>query len=72
MLNNNFTTTALARVAKGFMEQPHSSVLALAKRYCPKEGREEIEEIAAQLTDPSAVEILNAGQIKIITTCTAR
>ncbi len=60
---------SVGRVAKSFVNQDNKSELAIKKRYCPAEGRSEIEELKQQVSSLSVIEQLENSQAKIIKTC---
>jgi len=60
---------SVGRIAKSFINQDNKSKLAINKRYCPGEGRSEIEELKQQVSSQSVIEQLEMTQAKIIRTC---
>ena len=68
-LKGNLTTAAVSKITKSFIDQDKKSQLAIKKRYCPKDGRLEIEELKQRVSDQSIIDDLEKTQEKIIKTC---
>lgn len=60
---------AIGSSLQGFVKQTHDSGIALKKRYCPKEGRAQLEELKAKVADAEIVSLLDKAQSKIIKSC---
>lgn len=58
----------LAGISAGFINQTYKSGIALKKRYCPKTGRESLEELKNKLSADSTAVLENTQQ-KIIKSC---
>ncbi len=69
MVKGNLDAAAVKKVARGFIRQTNDSGIALRKRYCPRTGRAEIEDIKASIGDSSVDDILDMTQDKIISSC---
>ncbi len=67
-LAGRFEEKELAGISEGFINQTNKSGIALKKRYCPKEGRESLEELKTKLSADSTQTIENTQQ-KIINSC---
>lgn len=67
-LSGRLEEKELNSIAKGFLEQTYDSGIVLKKRYCPKEGRETLEDLKAKLSSESS-ETIEKTQQKIIKTC---
>jgi hypothetical protein len=72
LLKGNFKTSGLVKVATSFVMQDHSSKLVINHRYCPAEGRTQIEELKHKITEQTAIDVLEKTQEKIIETCANR
>lgn len=56
-------------VTDGFVRQTYRSGVAIKNRYCPKEGRIEIEELKQRASEQSSIDSLENAQAKIIKSC---
>ena len=69
LLKDNFSVEGLNLVASSFIKQDHSSKLVIKGRYCPADGRDQVEELKHQVRDQSSIDSLERTQQKIIATC---
>ena len=69
LLKGNFEVEGLNKVAASFIKQDHFSKIVIKKRYCPSEGRDQIEELKQKMTEQSSIDSLEQTQEKIIQTC---
>jgi phosphatidate phosphatase APP1 len=70
LLKGNFQAIGLQKVATSFIKQDHSSKVVIKHRYCPVEGRAQIDELKQKVTEQSVINALEKTQEKIIETCT--
>lgn len=68
-LKNNISTESFKIVANSFLEQDKKSKLFIKNRYCPEEGRAELEEIKQNLTETSLILLVERSQKKIEKAC---
>lgn len=68
-LKGKLNTTAVTKVTDSFIRQDNKSELAIKNRYCPSQGRTELEEIKQQVRDQKTIEDMERTQTKIIKTC---
>jgi phosphatidate phosphatase APP1 len=68
-LKNNLSAKSLKIVANGFLDQDNNSKLFIKKRYCPEEGRVELEEIKQRLTEATLISLVEKSQKKIEKAC---
>lgn len=68
-LNGRLDLKALQPVARGFIRQTNGSGIALKNRYCPKEGRELLEELKQKIGDVAAGNLIGDTQKKIKKSC---
>lgn len=69
LLKGNFSVEGLNLVASSFIKQDHSSKVVIKGRYCPTDGRDQIEELKHQVREQSSIDSLEDTQQKIIATC---
>lgn len=69
-VKGNLDEKSLSRVAESFINQDHKSELAIVKRYCPADGRAELEELKQQVSSQQSIDDLEKTQAKIIKSCT--
>jgi phosphatidate phosphatase APP1 len=70
MLKSNLkNSNSLARVVSAFVNQNNSSLVVIPGRYCPRQGREELEELRQKTSAQSSIELFEKAQEKIISTC---
>lgn len=69
VIKGNLSPKSIIKVAKSFIAGSNGSLVVIPFRYCPLEGRSQIEELKLQLPLPSEIEALNLTQQKIIDTC---
>lgn len=60
---------SLVKVAKKFIDKNDKKGIYLEKRYCPKEGRAELDTFKKKIADPEIKLLLDQVQGKIIETC---
>jgi Uncharacterized conserved protein (DUF2183) len=68
-LDGRFDSKSMQVVAKGFINQNEDSKLAIRKRYCPEDGRLELDEIRHKMTEQTLITLIEKSQKKIISTC---
>jgi phosphatidate phosphatase APP1 len=69
LLKGNFAVSGLDKVATSFIGQDHNSQVVINHRYCPAEGRTQIDELKQKVSDQSAINSLEKTQEKIISIC---
>jgi phosphatidate phosphatase APP1 len=69
LLKGNVNVNGLNKVASSFLAQKDISKIVIPNRYCPSEGRAQIEELIQQVVDQSSIDSLERTQQKIIATC---
>lgn len=69
LLEGRIAKSAFNKVAHGFIKQTNGSGIALKKRYCPKTGRDVIEELKHKIADKEIGDLLDKTQKKIIKSC---
>ena len=70
-LKGRLSADSISKVAASFIKQEHGSGLAIKHRYCPRDGRNELEEIKQQVSDQKTIDDLEKTQEKIINSCKA-
>jgi phosphatidate phosphatase APP1 len=68
-VKGNLSASAVSSVVKSFIAQDNGSELVIKKRYCPADGRLELDEIRQQVKEQSTVDEMEKAQAKIIKTC---
>lgn len=68
-LKGELSKAALVQVAQKFIDKNNKKGIYLPKRYCPKDGRPEIDFIRDRVADPSLKLLMDQVQGKIIETC---
>lgn len=68
-LKGHLNVSSLETVVQSFINQTNNSRLAIKGRYCPVDGRSQIEELKQKMTDQMAIELLERTQAKIVETC---
>lgn len=68
-LKGQLSKASLVKVAQKFIDKNNKKGIYLEKRYCPKNGRPEIDFIRDQVSDPQLKLLLDQVQGKIIETC---
>ena len=68
-LDNQFTEASFKIVANGFLNQTEHSKIFLRHRYCPEQGRVELEEIKQKVHSPLVMSLLEETQQKITDVC---
>ncbi len=68
-LEGRLDKRAFKAVANGFIKQTNDSGIVLKSRYCPKKGREAIEELKHKIADQDIAELFAKTQKKIIRSC---
>lgn len=63
---------SVSKVVKSFIKQDNESEIAIKNRYCPKEGRIELEEIKQKVNMQLTADEIELTQEKIIKTCSKR
>lgn len=69
LLKGNILPEGLKEIAVSFIDQTNYSKIVIKHRYCPAEGRVQIEELKQRVTDQLSIELLDLVQKKIIKTC---
>jgi hypothetical protein len=69
VIKGNLNSESIIKVANSFDDGGNGSQVVIPLRYCPFEGRSQIEEIKLKLLTPLAIEALELTQQKIIATC---
>jgi hypothetical protein len=69
MIKGNLLSASLKRVADSFVDTIKGNHIFIPGRYCPMEGRAQIEELKVILTETSEREALDLTQQKIISLC---
>lgn len=70
MLKGNLKIKALSDVSASFIRKDNGSKIVINGRFCPSQGRAQIEELKQLAVDQSAINSLELTQQKIISTCT--
>lgn len=68
LMKANLNVESLIKVSDSFI-QDNSSKIFIKKRYCPTEGRAEIEELKHSISNQAAIDSLDLDQKKIIEIC---
>lgn len=68
-LKGELSRESLIKVAKKFIDKNNKKGIYLPKRYCPKEGRAELDEFGKKVADPEIKLLMDQVQNKIIETC---
>lgn len=71
-IKGNLSSQSVSRVANSFINQDSGAALAIKNRYCPINGRNELEEIKQQVRVQSTIDEIERTQEKIIKTCRNR
>ena len=70
LLRGHFSISGLVKVTSAFVAQKNDSQLKIAGRYCPAEGRLQIEELKQIFSDQQTLDLLTLTQETIINACT--
>lgn len=68
-INGRIDKKSFYAVVNGFLEQTKNTGIYLKKHYCPKEGREQLEEIKHEVNNQRMIDLLEQTQKKIIQVC---
>jgi len=69
LLKGNFSSASLTIIAKAFVKQAGNSQIAIKNRYCPAEGRKQLEELKQKVAEQIAINSIELTQEKIINAC---
>ena len=69
LFKGNLSESGFKKITTSFMNQANSSKVVIRGRYCPIDGRSQIEELKHMVNQQSAIDILNLTQQKIVKTC---
>ncbi len=69
ILKGNLGSTSLIKVASSFIRPANGSKIFIEERYCPAEGRAQIEELKQSVRKQLEIVTLELVQKKIISTC---
>jgi hypothetical protein len=69
LLRGHFSISGLVKVTSAFVAQKKDSQLKIAGRYCPAEGRLQIEELKHIFSDQQTLDLLTLTQETIIKAC---
>jgi phosphatidate phosphatase APP1 len=70
MLKSNLkNANSLTKIVKAFVNQKNSSLVVIPGRYCPRQGRIELEELKQKVSAQSSIDLFETAQEKIISTC---
>ena len=69
MLNGTLTSENLAKVSMAFIKQALNSQVFIPGRYCPANGRMEIDELKQKVREQTSIDFLELTQQTIIATC---
>lgn len=69
LIKGNLNLASLTKVAASFIQKNDGSKIVINGRYCPPEGRSQIEELKQMLHEQIAITSLEETQEKIINTC---
>jgi len=69
LIKGNLNSTSLTKVAASFVQKDNGAKIVIDGRYCPPEGRSQIEELKQLLQKQTAITALEVTQEKIISTC---
>ena len=69
IVKGNLKIASLKKIVHSFVNQSYRSGIALKNHYCPREGREEIQELKEKITDELGLALLDKAQEKIISSC---
>jgi len=69
LLNGRVTSSGFTKIASAFIDQSNSSTVVIRGRYCPLNGRAQIEELKQTVTEQSEISSLEKTQNKIMVTC---
>lgn len=65
----NLSSASLSKVAASFVQKSNGAKFYIKGRYCPSEGRVQIEELKQSAREQSVINALELTQETIITTC---
>ena len=69
LLKGNLSLPKFNKITSAFINQDNFSDIVIEGRYCPLEGRKQIEELKHQFKEQSVIDSLNLTQQKIMETC---
>jgi phosphatidate phosphatase APP1 len=69
LLKGNLSGASLTKITNAFVKQAENSQIAIKNRYCPIEGRSQLEELKQKVSEQSAIDSLVLAQEKIIKAC---
>lgn len=70
MLKSNLkNANSLTKIVNAFVNQKNSSLVVIPGRYCPNQGRVELDELKQKVSAQSSIELFEKAQEKIISTC---
>ena len=69
LLRGRIHSESFSKVVNGFLKQTNESGIFLKKRYCPKQGREQLEELRQKTRDQKIIDLFEKTQEKIVKVC---
>lgn len=69
LIKGNLKPASLDKVTDSFINQDHSSKIVIKGRFCPSEGRTQLEELKTKMQEQSSIDDLQLANQKIINTC---